>query len=383
MTRASRLLLVLPCLLVTGSCSLSSEDWRTIADRSGLGEQARGILEEKFEPFAGTGIFRDITNIDELLDLLERVIEGIWGEDEDEVSSDKRLVKYSNDYEARAIVDFEQGYLQVETVASESPLSQLEQALILTLLTPENLTLEDIFTDSTPQLGDEPFLYNQVLDHEGQAIRYEWRAQRFAKHLIDTQLRTRRSDGRTIRYVRIDLVDNHLNLRSLRFSDSVLRYAREYDVPPDLIYAVIEIESAFNPYAVSHANALGLMQIVPSTAGRDVFERIKGLDGEPTREQLFVPDFNIDIGSAYLHILDSLYLNRILHPQSREYAKISAYNGGAGNVFRTFSTDREAAIARINGMTPEQVYQQLINAHPFAETRNYLRKVRTARRNYQ
>ncbi|MBA3987961.1 MAG: DUF3393 domain-containing protein [Idiomarina sp.] len=379
----TRLSVVLLSCFGLSSCSLTAEDWRTIADRSGLGEQAKVILEEKFEPFAGTGIFRDIGNLDELIDLLGHVLEGVWGEDEEEVSSDKRLVKYSNDYQARAIVDFEQGYLQVETVATDAPLEQLEQALVIALLTPKNLTLEDVFTDSTPQLGEQPFLYNQVLDHDNQAIRYEWRAQRFARHLIDTALQTRRSEGRTIRSVRTALVADHLHLRSLQFSDSVLRYSRQYQIAPDLIYAVIEVESSFNPYAVSRANALGLMQIVPNTAGRDVFERIKRIEGEPSRDQLFVPDFNIDIGSAYLHLLDDVYLSRITNPQSRQFAAISAYNGGSGNVFRAFSSDRDAAIRRINGMTPEQVYQHLITAHPFAETRNYLRKVRTARSNYQ
>lgn len=381
--KMARLSLAICCVFALNSCSLSARDWRTIADRSGLSEQARVLLEEKFEPYAGTGIFRDIATVDELLELLGRVIEGVWGGEEEEVSSDRRLVKYSNAYQARAIVDFEQGFLQVETVATEAPLQQLKDATVLALLTPQNLTLEDIFTDSTPQLGDEPFLYNQVLDHDQQAIRYEWRAQRFADYLISNHLQTRRSEGRTIRYVRTDLVEEHLHLRSLRFADSVLRYAREYGIAPDLVYAVIEVESSFNPYAVSHANALGLMQIVPSTAGRDVFERVKRTPGEPTREQLFVPDFNIDIGTAYLYLLDDLYLNRVLHPQSRMYAKISAYNGGAGNVFRAFSTDRETAIARINGMTPEQVFQHLTTAHPFAETRNYLRKVRSAQANYQ
>ncbi|MCC5880970.1 MAG: DUF3393 domain-containing protein [Idiomarina sp.] len=370
-------------LLFLNSCSLSADDWRTIADESGLGKQARIILEEKLEPYGGTDILRDIGDLGELIEALARVLEGIWGDEEEEVSSDKRLVKYSNDYQARAIVDFEQGYLQVETIAEDAPLAQLKRALVLALLTPKNLTLEDIFSDAEPELGDEPFLYNQVLDQDQQGIRYAWRAERFADYLIANHLATRRSDGHRIRSVRTDLVSDHLHLRSLQFSDSVLRYSSEYGVPPDLVYAVIEVESAFNPYAVSHANALGLMQIVPSTAGRDVFERVKRIDGQPTREQLFVADFNVDIGTAYLYILDDLYLNRILHPQSREYAKISAYNGGAGNVFRTFSTEREQAIARINGMSPEQVYQQLVTTHPFAETRNYLRKVRSARNNYR
>ncbi|RUO33336.1 murein transglycosylase domain-containing protein [Aliidiomarina soli] len=368
------------CVLILNSCSLSHQQWRTIAQQSGLQQQAEILLREKLKSISSDG---DLANLPEVLQALGKLLESIWGQREDEVPSDKRLVKYSNDYQARAIVDFERGYLRVETVAEENPLDQLRQATVLALLTPDNLTLEDIFSDSEPQLGEVPFLYPQVLDQDDEPIRYQWRAGRYADYLIANHLQTRRSEGRTIRYVQTDLVEEHLHLRSLDYADSVLRYARQYNIAPDLVYAVIEVESAFNPYAVSHANALGLMQIVPSTAGRDVFERIKKLPGEPTRQQLFVADFNIEIGTAYLHLLDDLYLNRILHPQSRTYAKISAYNGGAGNVFRAFSSDREQAVARINSMTPQQVYQQLVSTHPFAETRSYLRKVQQATAGYR
>ena len=70
-------------------------------------------------------------------------------------------------------------------------------------------------------------------------------------------------------------MDNHQRLRELEYADEVLRTAGRYRLSPTLVYAVIEVESAFNPYAVSPANAYGLMQVVPATAGRDVFERIK------------------------------------------------------------------------------------------------------------
>lgn len=377
--RLKVLLLTLLCVGLLNSCSLSREQWRVVLQDSGLQEHAERALEEKLRDFGASG---DINNMRELLHVLRQVLEGIWGEPEPEVPSDKRFVKYSNDYQARAIVDFEQGYLRVETVATENPLEQLRQATVLALLTPANLSAEDIFSDQAPPLGDEPFLFRQVLDQDEQAIRYEWRAGRFADYLINNQLRVRHSDGHTIRAVQTSLVDSHMHLRQLQYADSVLRYAREYDIAPDLVYAVMEVESAFNPYAVSHANALGLMQIVPATAGRDVFEKVKRWPGEPTREQLFQSDFNIDMGTAYLHILDTLYLQRIVHPQSRTYAKISAYNGGAGNVLRAFSSDRERALARINQMTPNQVYDHLVRTHPFAETRNYLRKVRDAQLSY-
>ncbi|WP_439102617.1 transglycosylase SLT domain-containing protein, partial [Congregibacter sp.] len=168
----------------------------------------------------------------------------------------------------------------------------------------------------------------------------------------------------------------------LEYADYVLAASRRYRMPPSLIYAVIEVESAFNPYAVSPAKAYGLMQVVPSTAGRDVYERVKKEKGEPTKQQLFNADFNIDIGSAYLHLLDDSYLSAINDPASRKYTTISAYNGGAGGALRAFDSNRSNAIRAINGMTPSQVYRQLTQKHPFAETRRYLEKVSAAQRRY-
>jgi len=376
-------------LLITGlttSCSSQLDEWREFADETGLSgiaeDYARERLEERLEPYGGIEGIRSIDNVREALAILSIVIEEIWGDDNEEVPSEKRYVKYSNDYEARAIVDFEQGYLRVETIAEDAPLDKLERALVVALLTPRNLSMEDIFSDAEPELGEEPFLFEQVLDHDGEAIRYEWRAQRYAQHLLRNQLEQYESDGRQFTAVQTELVPNHLHLRQLQFSDYVLRHAQHYEIDPSLVYAVIEIESSFNPYAVSHANALGLMQIVQATAGRDVYERIKNLPGHPTRDELFVPDFNIDIGTAYLHLLDDLYLNRIRNEKSRRYAKIAAYNGGAGNVFRTFASSNQAAIDRINQMTPQQVYNQLVRSHPFGETRQYLEKVTVAEQKY-
>ena len=51
------------------------------------------------------------------------------------------------------------------------------------------------------------------------------------------------------------------------------------------------------------------------------------------------------MGTAYLHLLQTVYLADIQDPQSRRYAVISAYNGGAGGVLNTFSNDRKAAPA--------------------------------------
>jgi membrane-bound lytic murein transglycosylase C len=154
-------------------------------------------------------------------------------------------------------------------------------------------------------------------------------------------------------------------------------------VRPSLIYAVIEVESAFNPYAVSPAKAYGLMQIVPATAGRDVYKQIKKRSGEPTKEALFDPDFNIDIGGAYLHLVDDRYLKEIKDSNSRSFATIAAYNGGVSTALRTFDRDPKRAVAQINRLSSDAVYDRLRRNHPFAETRRYVEKVRSAEANYR
>lgn len=102
----------------------------------------------------------------------------------------------------------------------------------------------------------------------------------------------------------------------------------------------MQIESSFNPYAVSSSDALGLMQIMPATAGRDVF-RMQGKSGQPSRSYLFDPANNIDVGTAYISILQNSYLGDIKDPVSRRYAVIQAYNGGAGSVLRIFHSDKK------------------------------------------
>ena len=95
---------------------------------------------------------------------------------------------------------------------------------------------------------------------------------------------------------------------------------------------------------------MGLMQVVQHSAGRDVF-RSQGKSGLPSRSYLFDPANNIDTGTAYLAMLNNVYLAGIDNPTSRRYAVITAYNGGAGSVLRVFSSDKVQA-ANIIGLSP-------------------------------
>jgi membrane-bound lytic murein transglycosylase C len=116
------------------------------------------------------------------------------------------------------------------------------------------------------------------------------------------------------------------------------------------------------------------MQIVPNSAGVDAYEYSKGKNWVPSKSYLFNAKNNIELGSAYLKILDSKYLDGIYNPISKEYCIISAYNTGSGNVLKTFSSNRVKAKNIINKKTPAEVYSTLREKLPYKETRRYLKK---------
>ncbi|SFM92588.1 membrane-bound lytic murein transglycosylase E [Izhakiella capsodis] len=152
-----------------------------------------------------------------------------------------------------------------------------------------------------------------------------------------------------------------------------------YGVDQKLIDAIISVESGGDPTVVSRSNAIGLMQIKASTAGREVY-RYQGRHGQPTSRDLCDPAINIDIGTAYLSLLRAKSLAGIRDPETMRYALIVSYANGAGALLRTFSSDRERAITKINAMSPEAFYQHVQRNHPAAQAPRYLWKVITAYR---
>ncbi len=149
-----------------------------------------------------------------------------------------------------------------------------------------------------------------------------------------------------------------------------------YGVDARLINAIINVESGGNPMVVSRSNAIGLMQIKASTAGREVY-RTQGLRGQPSVADLRDPAKNIDIGTAYLRILQQQVLAGIRDPETLRYATIVSYANGAGALLRTFSRDRDRAIAMINAMSPDEFYQHVQKKHPASQAPRYLWKVNT------
>jgi soluble lytic murein transglycosylase len=140
----------------------------------------------------------------------------------------------------------------------------------------------------------------------------------------------------------------------LRHDDIIRQQAREKDLDPALIAAVIYAESKFIDQT-SHAGARGLMQITPATA-RDI-ERHSG--GTTFRLQdLSNPDINIRYGTYRLQELMDRY-------GGNETAALAAYNAGEGNADGWGGAD----------MSPDDI--------GFPETRAYVEEVESKQQDYR
>lgn len=322
---------------------------------------------------------KDTKGLDILTGQFSKNIDQIWGVNELLKASEKDYVKYTDRYYTRSHISFVDGQITIETLSDQN---RLRNAIIHTLLMGTDASGIDLFASGDVPISSNPFLAGQVVDHYGRSVTNIAIANDFASYLIQNKIKTRQlSNGQRVSYVSIPMIANHIEVRARRYLPMVRKAARQYGIDASLILGIMEVESAFNPYAVSYANALGLMQVVPRTAGRDIFAR-KGFGGQPDRDYLFDPNQNIDAGTLYLTILRDEYLDGITNPTSKRYAMISAYNSGAGAVLRVFDNDKWAAIDRINNLQPDAIYRILTTAHPSSQARNYLIKVSKAQQKY-
>ena len=377
------ILLIIPALLA----ACTRYDAYRIARAAASGNPAtaaEGLARDKamgyaMNPKALEGDLRQFKNAVE--DFIKAVGQ-VWGTDDVQVPRPKEYVKYTHNYLSRASVDFDKGIVTVETVDQTKPLTTLKSAIVTTLLTPGDPRGVDMYSASPVKLGEPPFLLGEVKDADGKDVRWSWRAERFADHLIKNSLKTRTVNGKSARYVTFPMVADHLDVRARKYREQVESAAARFNVSRNLIYAIMQVESDFNPFAVSSAMAIGLMQVVQKTAGSDVYRLLHGREGAPTREALFEPPTNITYGTAYLHLLDDRFLGGITDPVSREYCVIAGYNGGPGAVLRTFHSDRKRAPDTINAMPPSRVYETLKKRLPHDETKRYLGKVLEAKKHF-
>lgn len=316
-----------------------------------------------------------------------------WGKKESKTLPSKtRYVKYTENYKNRIVVDYDKGTILIEHLQEAGVEDKLKNAVVTALLTPDDPSAVDLFSDREIVLQGKPYLQELVADQNGNPIASRADVERYADYLVSNKLQRREIDvngaGKTVRYVSFAMINTHIDKRALQYAATVRRYADTTQVSSSLIFAIIKIESSFNPYAVSSAPAYGLMQLVPNSGGREAYRKAKGLDKSPTKEYLFNAENNIELGSTYLGVLlNDSPLSQIADPVSREYCAIAAYNTGPSNVYRAFSSSpansrQENALSQINSLRPDEVYETLRRRLPYAETRGYIVKALAAKKLY-
>jgi len=137
----------------------------------------------------------------------------------------------------------------------------------------------------------------------------------------------------------------------LPYEASLRREAAKNDFDPMFAAGLIRQESTFQADAVSHANAIGLMQVLPKT-GKLLARQLKV---RYTKNKLFEPDFNIELGMVYISSL-------VRQTGALEYAA-AAYNAG------------EDRIAAWKGERNYEEIPELVESIPFTETREYVQVV--------
>jgi peptidoglycan lytic transglycosylase len=136
------------------------------------------------------------------------------------------------------------------------------------------------------------------------------------------------------------------------WGDLVEEEAAADGVDPLLMLALIRQESSFDPHAQSGAQAMGLTQVVPSTA-RNIAGRLRRDDFAVS--DLFKPSVSIEFGTSFLQELLIQYKGQV-------FPSLAAYDAGGGNVSRWLQR---------YGDDPDLLVEQI----PFDETQTYLRIV--------
>ena len=140
-----------------------------------------------------------------------------------------------------------------------------------------------------------------------------------------------------------------------KYETEVTMYAEKYQVEENLIYALIKAESNFNEGATSHKGAIGLMQLMEETAKDVVRKNALELEEENIKNELLIPENNINVGTKYLSTLLEKYQNKGI--------ALAAYNAGIGTVDNWL----EKGIIKSDGSDIENI--------PFKETNQYVRKI--------
>lgn len=330
---------------------------------------------------------------------MEEEVASEWGQQEVELPTRQKWTDYSDDLQARRVIDFERGEVRIEMLADdrldteEIARTLAESASSIKEATQADLSKRDrvlqyakeslkgqVDLEKYDPEGDRPII-GELMEAppDSSDIQSKVDAAERGEESQDIAV-TPIDNGKQKVSLKIPLRTGFENTLASRYRADVMAESARYNLAPSLLYAIIQTESSFNPRARSPVPAFGLMQLVPKSGGMDAYEHVYGEKLLLDPEYLYEPSNNVELGAAYLDVLNSRYLRLITNDDNRLLCTIAAYNTGAGNVARSFTGRTSVAEAAriINGMTPDEVYEHLRENLPYEETRNYIQKVTRA-----
>lgn len=372
-----RILLIAISCSVLAACSMS--DYQHSVELAALNNNSQALerlayQQPNYRAKTEQSNDKDNTALNTIQTDYRSEVTNLWGDSSNAFSSNYRYVKYTNDYRSRAIIDFEQGTVRVETLEQQNNQQYLKQAIEYTLLAPQQPKYTDFYNSYTSEIKGTPFLYQQVKDNDGKVMKWHWRASRYANYLIKHKRKQVTVNGNQITSVSFALSSNHTQIRQQRYQSQINQAAQRYKIDKNVVTAMIQVDSLFNPYALNSHGRIGLMQI-SSSIGQDVFHQQKKYPFKPQPNWLFNTNNNLDIGSSYLNLLDKQYLKAINNPKSRYYAMLASYIAGPQNMLQTFSKNKKEALSIINDLSSYEVYQSFTNSQSRADMKNYVSEV--------
>ena len=353
--------------------------------------------------------------------------------------SKKEYVRYDDDLDSRASVDFEKGEITVEVIVEEDipdpvsqpinkventiPKQEINQPSKLQEVVQKNKKVnEQKSLKSIIEKTKTPVSQTGKLQQRSPAVKKEISDQKLQRKLVDI-LKTKGDDGksmlnkqlvdqkgktvtpatakayaselvanapvaaktykakdgkkRTVYTVKVPMKSDHINTRADRYKQEVLKQSKRFNIDPIIAFAVMETESAFNPKAKSHIPAYGLMQLVPKSGARDAYLYVYKKDKFLDGDYLYKPGNNIELGCAYLAKIRHQYFKSIKDDERAYICVVPAYNTGIGNVAKALVNQAKLkpASQKANSMSPDQLYKKLHKDLKYKEARDYLERV--------
>lgn len=276
----------------------------------------------------------------------------------------KEFVDYGEDGKSKTKIQFEKGTLTVEVIEDVAK---------------ENLLKEDILK----RLKDQVRTTENAVDGTGVQVlkgQIDPAKEKAALAAPTRETYTAPDGSSKVKYtVEVPMKANHLNERAQQYVPLAKAVSARYGVPTDLILAVMECESTFNPYA-DNGIAFGLMQLVPTSGAFDAAGVVFGEKQKLPPHKLKNAEINANLGAALLmqYLTYDAYLGTHKNtPYKHQLLGTAAYNAGIGNALNFINKTPGA------WNLPDQAFFNALYAYLPNETKHYIQKVPKAREQYK